>query len=107
MNKETTNTKVSLYNLVKNEPVKNSGISNKFINWVSGEFDLYLIDESEILKVYFPNGWFIIRNFKGDENQNHIEIKVESKSRIACQKMMDKLEVIYNHVIRFTIVREN
>ena len=31
-----------------------------FINWVSGEFDLYLQDESNGLHVYFPEGKFHI-----------------------------------------------
>ena len=69
---------------------------------MSGEFDLYLNSESDILKVYFPNGWFSIRNLKNENKKELIEIKVEGKSRIECQKIMNQLECIYNHVVHFT-----
>lgn len=90
------------FHLKKVEAIKMKGFYERLINWVSGEFDLFLQNESEILKVYFPNGWFSIRNFKDEKNQNHVEIKVESKSKTACQKMMNQLDSIYNHVIRFS-----
>lgn len=93
------------FQLKKVETINVKGIYERLINWVSGEFDLYLQNESDSLKVYFPNGSFSIRNVKGEKNQELIEIKVEGKSRKACQKMMDKLEDIYNHVFRFSEMR--
>ena len=61
MNKETSDIKLSKYNLVKIELVEDLRIYNKFINWVIGEFDLYLKnDESKELKVYFSYGWFSV-----------------------------------------------
>ena len=101
------NTQESPFYLKKVKTVKINYIYDRLINWVTGEFDLYLKNESEILKVYFPNGWFSIRSFKDENDKEHIEIKVESKSKIACQKMMHQLECIYNHVVCFSKVREH
>ncbi|KAA5821847.1 hypothetical protein FPF71_15175 [Algibacter amylolyticus] len=79
---------------------------NKFINWVSGEFDLFIKNESEFLKVYFPNGWFSIKNFKGENNQEVIEIKVEGKSEKACKEVVKQLNSVFNHVLRFSQLYE-
>jgi len=40
------------------KPIHSRTLFNKFINWVSAEFDSYFQDNSEGLKVYLPNGWF-------------------------------------------------
>lgn len=89
----------SHFNLKKRVPIKDDGVYERLVNWVIGEFDLYLKNESENLKVYFPNGCFSVTCFKYDGELGFIEIKVKGKSRIACNKMMNKLESIYNHVL--------
>ena len=105
-NIEIFNTNIFQFKLEKMETIKTKGVYERLINWVSGEFDLYLKNESEILKVYFPNGWFTIRNYKDENSKELIEIKVEGKSKIACQKIMNQLERIYDHVVSFTEIRE-
>ncbi len=35
-------------------------IYNKFLNWISGEFDLYPQDESEGLKIFCLKGKFLL-----------------------------------------------
>ncbi len=103
MNVEISNTKPSPFKLIKVEPVKSIEIYNRFVNWVIGEFDLYLKNvESKELKVYFPNGWFSIGGFSNEYEQVIVEIEVKNKSKVACEKMMKQLEHIYNHVMRFT-----
>ena len=37
--------KNSHYNIIKYENIKTIDIYNTFINWVRGEFDLYLMEE--------------------------------------------------------------
>lgn len=101
------NAQGSHFQLKKVETINANGVYERLVNWVTGEFDLFLQNESELLEVYFPNGWFSIRNFKNLKNQELIEIKVEGKSRIACQNIMSQLEIIYNHVIYFTELIEN
>ncbi|PKQ44184.1 hypothetical protein [Confluentibacter flavum] len=98
-NIETFDDPIFHFRLKKVEIIKNHGVYDRMVNWVSGEFDLYLKDESDILKVYFPNGWFLIKSFNDENNKKVIEIKVEGKSRKGCQRMMNQLERIYNHVL--------
>jgi hypothetical protein len=66
-----------------------------FINWVSGEFDLYLQDESDGLYVYFPEGKFHIKN--NIDNGNVIaEINLETKILENGQIIFDKIMSVYN-----------
>ena len=64
---------------------------NTFLNWVSGEFDLYLQDESNGLYVYFPEGKFHIKN-NTDNGDVVAEINLESK-------ILEKGQVIFNKIM--------
>ncbi|GAA4954440.1 hypothetical protein GCM10023314_30110 [Algibacter agarivorans] len=99
------NAKPDYFNLKKEEIIKTNGVYERFVNWVTGEFDLNLKHESEILKVYFPNGWFSIVSHKNENEQEVIKINVKGKSKIACVKIMSQLEHIYNHVVYFQQVK--
>ena len=68
------------------------------LNWLSGEFSLYLQEESESLKVYFPNGWFDYEKIKGSIE---IRIVIKSKCQICGNKVKSQLESIMNHFNRF------
>ena len=108
MNKKISSTKSTRFELVKIEPAKNLGIYHKFTNWVVGEFDLYLMKESDDLKVYFPNGWFSIRNFYINNETLFVEIKIdEGKSKIANEIMLNRLLCIYDQVLCFAELKTN
>jgi len=94
-----TKTCSSHIKLVKHEFVKCIEIYNKFINWVIGEFDLYLKIESKDLKVYFPSGWFQIGFFIDASDGIMIEIKIEGKSKVTCEILMNRLEGIFRQVL--------
>ena len=83
------------------EKVTNYSVYKRFVNWVSGEFDLYLQQEEKDLKVYFPNGFFKIGVVKKTEKQVVVEILINGKSEKYCEKIFYKLEKIYNSVILF------
>ena len=99
---KTVNNQGSLVCLKKVEAIKTKRTYEKFLNWEAGEFDLYLMNESEILKVYFPNGSFSIKHCRNRKNKEFVEIRVEGKSSVSCQTIMNKLERVYLHLIRFT-----
>lgn len=64
---------------------------NQFLNWVSGEFDLFLQDETNGLEVYFPEGSFKIKDSNEKENiVAHINLnsKVEKKGEDILAKIM-------------------
>lgn len=70
----------------------------KFINWVSGEFDLYLQEEHNNLEVYFPNASFCIENCQNKYHHFNLIIKIKSKSIITCKKIMNHLERIFDNL---------
>ena len=65
-----------------------------FVNWISGEFDLYLQDESNGLHVYFPEGKFHIKN-NTDNGDIVAEINLESKILENGQLIFNKIMSVY------------
>ncbi|UKM64507.1 hypothetical protein GSB9_01056 [Flavobacteriaceae bacterium GSB9] len=80
------------------EAVEVFDVYSKFINWVSGEFDLYLQDTSRGIKIYYPNGWFSIKKSDCVHENIDMKITVVSKSKTGCQKKHSQLVSIYNQI---------
>lgn len=97
---EAPNTKSSVIEMKKFVLVKNINVYHKFINWVVGEFDLYLKNESQELKVHYPNGWFSIRCFNSPNIDLKVEINLIGKSKIACDILMQRILGIHEQVVR-------
>lgn len=71
----------------------------RFLNWVVGEFDLFLKnEESSALTVYFPSGWLSISCHQDLGSQFRFVIQVEGKSKKACYRMMKDVKRIYKRV---------
>lgn len=83
------------------EYVENYNIYNCFINWVSAEFDLFLQDQTENLRVYFPTGEFLIKKKEQLKDHLEIEITVESKTQETSTKMMCQISKVFKHVVDF------
>lgn len=93
------NMKSPHFQIVEIIQLKNNTVFSGFVNWVTGEFDLFLQDEdSKGLKVYFPNGCFSIDRFENTDIEFGVAMKVEGKSKVACQGMMNQLMQIYKHL---------
>lgn len=86
------------YNFITYKNIKTIDIYNTFINWICGEFDLYQIEESNGLKVYYPNGWFFIELISENEEDLNIAIKIKSKTLDSGLKMEARIKTIYNHL---------
>ncbi|MFI0430566.1 hypothetical protein [Mariniflexile sp. HMF6888] len=84
------------YKLIQEESIEDKKVYYKFVNWLLGEFDLYLQENSTGLKVYYPGGWLSIKN----TTDFTIEITIASKSKIVCEKKYSQLVSIYNQVKR-------
>ena len=69
--------------------IKNIHDFDRLISWVSGEFVLHQQDEDHELKVYFPNGWFII-SFKKEIN-NEFKILMNYKSKFTFIDIKEQL----------------
>jgi len=68
------------HQFTQTESIMNKHIYNKFLNWISSEFDLYLQDELNGLEVFFPDGKFSIKPISENKNDILIEINVKSKN---------------------------
>ena len=49
-----------IHTFTRYENIQNIEVYNQFLNWLKGEFDLYLMEELDGLKVYYPNGLFTV-----------------------------------------------
>jgi len=83
------------YNFIKHESVDNIEDYEKFLNFVKGEFDLFQKEEINGLKVYFPNGWFVVNLL--NENERNIEfiINIKSKTLKSGKIIESKLKTLY------------
>lgn len=92
-------TKRPLFQIEEIVQLKNNVVFSRFVNWIAGEFDLFLQDEDSIgLKVYFPNGCFSIGFHQNIDVEFGVAMKVEGKSKVVCQGMMKQLMGIYKHM---------
>lgn len=78
-------------NLINFENKKNS-MYHQFINWVAGEFDLYLKDDSKGLKVFIPNGLIVV---KEKSEKSNITIEVKSNSLKKSEELTNKLNNLF------------
>tara|TARA_B110000285_G_C14810751_1_gene461850 strand:- start:360 stop:653 length:294 start_codon:yes stop_codon:yes gene_type:complete len=66
----------------------------QFLNWISGEFDLFLQDETNGLKVYFPEGNFLIK--VSTENESvlaHINLSTNAEKK--GEDILNKIMLLY------------
>jgi hypothetical protein len=87
-----------IHTLTRYENIQNIEVYNQFLNWLKGEFDLYLMEELDGLKVYYPNGLFSVMLFSKNEKDFSIEIKIRSKTLKTANQMAAKIETIYCHL---------
>lgn len=71
---------------------------DKFLNWIKGEFDLYLMDESNpiSLLVYFPSGHFSIKNISKNKPFAMMEVKIKSKTLDCGTKTANQITAVLN-----------
>jgi hypothetical protein len=75
----------------------------KFLNWIQGEFDLFFMDDSKDLKVYYPNGWFTIKILEGNTENTYFEICVKCKSKKNGIKIFENIQTVYRNLIKISV----
>lgn len=76
--------------------IENIEFSNSFINWISGNFDLFLQEEfKDKIIIYFPNGFIKIEYFP---TSNKLKIIIENKIRNNSIDLYYKVFTIYNNL---------
>jgi len=86
-------TEFNYNNLIEFENKKISAY-HQFVNWVSGEFDLFLKDDSDGLKVYFPNGLVWIRS-EIESQKSTILVEIKSNSSKKGEKLTNELTNLF------------
>ncbi len=80
------------------ESFVSNALYEKFLNWISGEFDLYLQDEQNGLVVFFSNGRFSIKKVAEDKENIEIEINVKSKNLTIGNSIANQIMSVHNHL---------
>ena len=69
----------------------------QFINWISGEFVLYQQENIDGLKVFFPNGCFLIKELNLKNNAIGFRIAVKSKCLKNGTQIFNQIVSILTH----------
>lgn len=75
---------------------KNSTIYQWFLNWLSGEYDLYLQDDSECFTVYFPYKKLSVTQLKKSDRTFVAEINVEATISEEGLQLFNSVDSLYN-----------
>tara|TARA_B110000091_G_C13536582_1_gene358608 strand:+ start:331 stop:615 length:285 start_codon:yes stop_codon:yes gene_type:complete len=71
----------------------------QFLNWVSGEFDLFLQEETIGLYVYFPEGYFSIKNSK-EKEKIIVHINLKTKVEKEGEDILKRIMSLYNLLLK-------
>ncbi|WP_296383458.1 hypothetical protein [Winogradskyella sp.] len=82
---------------IQRESFASNLLYDKFLNWLSGEFDLYLQDEQNGLDVFFLNGRFSVKKVAVYKENIEIEINVISKDMSIGNSIANQIMSVHNH----------
>lgn len=88
------------YYFNESKEVKSYPFYTQYINWIKGEFDLFQKEELDGLKVYLPNGCFTIKMINKKTDLINAEICVKSKSKKSGFITYQKIELLYNNLVK-------
>ncbi|WP_194767676.1 hypothetical protein [Tamlana sp. I1] len=87
----------------KIETMPNLALYHKFINWVSGEFELYLQDFSKNFVVFFPSGSLCIQCVKSDANFIQFQIDVKCQNKLYGTRIFNQTIEVLNQVYKLEL----
>ena len=91
--------KENFYEWTHIESISNKALYEKFLNWVSGEFDIFLQDHLNGLQIFFPGGYFNITETKANNKINGFKIMVKSKYKQKGIQINNQVYTILNHAL--------
>jgi hypothetical protein len=89
------------FKIIHTESILNKAEFNRFINWVSAEYELYLQDNQNGLKIYFPGICLQISEKTYKNNLLIFEIKIQSKYEKNGIQISNQVLSILNHLKHF------
>ena len=79
---------------------QNKSVYKRFLNWLSGEFDLYLQDNSDCFTVYFPYKKLSVTQLEKADSSFVAQINVEAKISQEGVKLINAVDSLYLHLLR-------
>ena len=78
---------------------RNKTLYDKFLNWVSVEFELFLQDNLDGLQIFFPGGYCSITNCETNNNQIEFKVIVKSKYKQKGIQINNQIYAILSHIL--------
>lgn len=91
--------KPSYFKLENTASVPNKKEFDKFLNWLSGEFELYLQEHSNGFKIYFPGGWLAIHETEHHASVINFNIVVKSKYQQKAMLISNQIHATLAHLL--------
>ena len=100
-NKRISNKPTDSFTMVHQETILNKAEFNRFLNWVSAEYELYLQDNEKGLTVYFPGICLQIFEKSYENNLLNFEINIKSKYEKNGVQVSRQVLSLLNHLKHF------
>tara|TARA_R110002072_G_scaffold135530_3_gene277004 strand:- start:3867 stop:4247 length:381 start_codon:yes stop_codon:yes gene_type:complete len=101
MNKESALIETKpYYELTHTESIPSKALYEKFLNWVSAEFELYIQDKPHGLKIFYPGGYFYITETERTNNVVNFNIIVRNKYQQKGVQINNQIYAILGHVLK-------
>lgn len=95
--------KYNSHEWVHNDNLDDLNTLKWFVNWLSEEFVLFLQDDVDLLTVFFPNGYFVVKELELT-NKTHVEFQIEVNSKCLKNgtKIFKQVMTVLNHFKNFS-----
>ena len=100
-NRTTSRERKDTFKIIHTESILNKAEFNRFINWVSAEYELYLQDNQNGLKIYFPGICLQISEKTYENSYLNFEIKIQSTCEKNGIQISNQVLSILNHLKHF------
>ena len=99
--KKTTLKRNDTFKIIQTESISNRSEFNRFINWVSAEYELHLQENHKGLKIYFPGSCLQISEKDYLKGAFNFEIEIQSKYEKNGIQISNQVLSILNHLKHF------
>lgn len=100
-NRMTSHKQTDSFKIIHTESISNKAEFNRFLNWVSAEYELYLQDNQNGLKIYFPGICLQISEKGYGNGLVNFEINIQSKYEKNGIQISNQVLSILNHLKHF------
>lgn len=100
-NRMTSHKQNDSFKIIHTESILNKAEYNRFLNWVSAEYELFLQDNQNGLEIYFPGICLQISEKAYENGLLNFEIDIQSKYEKNGIQISNQVLSILNHLKHF------